>query len=198
MNEQTTRILIVEDDPIIALELGQVLQQAGYRVAGKAHTAVRAIDKLAGGNIDFVLLDINLGNGQSGIDIARLLHETYHLPYIFLTAFSDEHTLAAAKEQAPYGYLVKPFQAPTLLSTISVALSNFQRLQRGINFDRLPASLTKQEQRLCEHLVGGKSYQEVADELFISINTVRYHIKNLYLKLDVNSRAELVSQLLDV
>jgi DNA-binding NarL/FixJ family response regulator len=143
-----------------------------------------------------VLLDINLGGGQSGIDVARMIHETYQLPYVFLTAFSDEHTLAAAQEQAPYGYLVKPFQPATLLSTISVALSNFRRLRKGLDFDRLAVKLTPQEQRLCEQLITGQSYQEVADTLFISINTVRYHVKNLYLKLEVNSRAELVGRLL--
>ncbi|RME98780.1 MAG: LuxR family transcriptional regulator [Bacteroidetes bacterium] len=56
--------------------------------------------------------------------------------------------------------------------------------------------LTAQEQRLCEQLTTGKSYQEIADALFISINTVRYHVKNLYLKLEVNSRAALVGRLL--
>ncbi|RMF01570.1 MAG: response regulator, partial [Bacteroidetes bacterium] len=131
MTAVATSILIVEDDPIIALELEQVLRQQGYRIAGKAHSAVQAIDRLAAGGIDFAILDINLGSGQSGIDVARIIHRKYELPYIFLTAFADEHTLTAAQEQAPYGYLVKPFQTPTLLSTISVALSNYRRLRKG-------------------------------------------------------------------
>lgn len=191
-----SKILIVEDDPIIALELSTLLSQAGYRVVDTAHTATKAIDRLARGNVDFAILDIHLGSGQTGIDVARVIHEKYAIPYIFLTSFSDAHTLEAAKEQAPYGYLVKPFQEPTLLSTISIALSNFKRLKKGINFSKLPVALTQQEQRLCELMSQGKSYQQIADVLFISINTVRYHVKNLYAKLEVSSRAELVALLI--
>lgn len=191
-----TNVLIVEDDPIIALEISHVLRKAGYRVMGPAHTAARAVDLLASKQADFAILDINLGRGQSGIEVAELIQRKYKIPYIFLTAFSDTHTLAAAQEQSPFGYLVKPFQPATLLSTAAVAISNFKRLQKGMDFSRISVSLTPQEQNLCELLVQGKSYQQMADELIISINTVRYHIKNLYLKLDVNSRAALVGKLI--
>lgn len=194
--KESISILIVEDDPIIALEISQVYKRAGYRVASVAHTAVKAIDRLAQGDIDFAILDVHLGRGQSGIDVATVIRQKYDIPYIFLTAFSDPHTLAAAQEQAPFGYLVKPFQPPTLLSTTAIALSNFQRLQKGMDFSRLPVALTAKEQQLCELLVKGQSYQQIADAMFVSINTVRYHVKNLYLKLEVNSRAELVSQLI--
>jgi DNA-binding NarL/FixJ family response regulator len=193
---KTINVLIVEDEPIIALEISYVLRKEGYRIVGPAHTATRAIDLLAGGQVDFAILDINLGRGQSGIEIAALIQSKYKIPYIFLTAFSDAHTLAAAQEQSPFGYLVKPFQPATLLSTSAIAISNFKRLQKGMDFSNLPVSLTQQEQNLCEHLIQGKSYQQVADEMIISINTVRYHIKNLYLKLDVNSRAALIGKLI--
>ncbi|MEL7222636.1 MAG: LuxR C-terminal-related transcriptional regulator, partial [Bacteroidota bacterium] len=95
-----------------------------------------------------------------------------------------------------YGYLVKPFQPATLLSTTAIAISNFQRIKKGLNLGKLSVKLTNQEKRMCELLVTGKSYQQMADELFVSINTVRYHIKNLYIKFSVNSRAELVSKLI--
>lgn len=190
-------VLIVEDDPIIAMEISHVLKAKGYRIAGVAHTVAKAIDRLAGRDVDFVVLDIHLGSGQSGIDVAAVIHNKYRIPYIFLTAYSDPHTLAATQEQAPFGYLVKPFQPATLLSTIAVAASNFQRMQRGLDFARLPFKLTKQEQKLCQALLTGKSYQEISEGLFISINTVRYHVKNLYLKFNVNARAELIAKLLD-
>ncbi|MEM1214051.1 MAG: response regulator transcription factor [Bacteroidota bacterium] len=191
-----TNVLIVEDDPIIALELSTLLSRADYRIVATVHTAAKAIDRLGRGDVHFAVLDIHLGSGQTGIDVARVIHEKYAIPYLFLTSFSDPHTLEAAKEQAPYGYLVKPFQEATLLSTIAIALSNFQRLQEGMDFSQLPVALTPQEQRLCELLSQGQSYQQMADALFISINTVRYHIKNLYAKLDVGSRAEAVRVLL--
>lgn len=172
------------------------MREAGYYIAGPAYTAARAVDILASGIVNFAILDINLGGGQSGIEIADLIQRKYEIPYIFLTAFSDTHTLAAAQAHSPFGYLVKPFQPATLLSTTAIAISNFHRLQKGINFDRLSVELTTQEKRMCELLVTGQSYQQIADVLFVSINTVRYHIKNLYLKFSVNSRAELVSKLI--
>jgi DNA-binding NarL/FixJ family response regulator len=173
------------------------MREAGYHITGPAYTFARAVDLLASGIIDFAILDINLGGGQSGIEIAGLIQRKYNIPYIFLTAFSDAHTLAAAQAHAPFGYLVKPFQSATLLSTAAIAISNFHQLQKGINFDRLAVALTTQEKRMCTLLVTGKSYQEMADELFVSINTVRYHIKNLYVKFSVNSRAEMVSKLIN-
>lgn len=195
MSTKTT-VLIVEDDPIIALEISHVMREAGYYIAGPAYTAARAVDLLASGIVNFAILDINLGGGQSGIEVANLIQRKYKIPYIFLTAFSDAHTLAAAQAHAPYGYLVKPFQPATLLSTTAIAISNFHRSKKGLNLGKLSVKLTTQEKRMCELLVTGKSYQQMADELFVSINTVRYHIKNLYVKFSVNSRAELVSKLI--
>jgi len=187
-------VLIVEDDAIIAHDISLLLKRSGYKVAGVCHNATKALDKLSKGGIDFAMLDIHLGSGATGIDIAETIHTVYKIPYIFLTSFSDELTLNAAREQGPYGYLVKPFQEATLLSTISIALSNHKMQDKKLTFDNL--DLSAKERSLCEQLYTGKSYQEIADTLHISINTVRYHLKNLYLKFDVNSRAELIGRLL--
>jgi len=114
-----------------------------------------------------------------------------------LTSYSDDATLEAAQEVSPYGYLVKPFQPPTLLSTIKIALSNHSKLaeRKGLNYQG--TSLSDREMNICEKLALGKSYQEIADTEYISLNTVRYHIKNLYAKFEVNSRANLVSKLIN-
>ena len=197
MDKSSVSILIVEDDPIIAHDISIILKKGGYKVYAVAHNATKAIDKLGSGLIDFVILDIHLGRGASGIEVAQIIHDKYEIPYIFLTSFSDEETLQAAKDQGPYGYLVKPFQEATLLSTISIALSNHQRTQKGLNFNKINIDLTAQENKLCQGLYDGKSYQQIAEHLDISINTVRYHVKNLYLKFDVNGRSELIAKILN-
>ncbi len=189
-------VLIVEDDPIIAHDISIILEKHGHSIADICHKPVKAIDRLSKGDMDIVILDIHLGTGPSGIDIAKVIHDTMDLPYIFLTSFSDQETLQAAQEQGPYGYLVKPFQEATLITTLSIALSNHQHKSKKVDFDHLKISLTDQERKICKGLTAGGSYQQIADELFISINTVRYHVKNLYLKFDVSSRAELINELI--
>lgn len=191
-------ILIVEDDPIIAHDLQLTLVKSGYSMAARnCHNASKAIDALAKYDVDLAILDIHLGKGDTGIDVGKVIHNKYDIPYIFLTSFSDEATLAAAQEQGPYGYLVKPFQEATLLTTISLALSNHKKSQKGLDFSTVKQPLTEQEKTLCKGLFEGLSYKEIAEKMFISINTVRYHVKNLYLKFDVNSRAELIASLLN-
>ncbi len=194
--DKVLSVLIVEDDPIIAYDISIILNKKGYTIAGLAHNATKAIDVLSKHEIDIAILDIHLGTGQNGIDIAKVIHTQYDMPYIFLTSFSDEFTLNAAREQGPYGYLVKPFQEATLLSTLSIAWSNHQMKKDRLNLDRPNLNLTDQEKLLCEGFYKGMSYQEIADEMHISINTVRYHVKNLYLKFDVNGRAEMVAKML--
>lgn len=190
-------ILIIEDDPIISHDISIILKKNDYLINGIAHSAMKAINHLATNKPDFIILDIHLGKGDTGIDVAKVIHEKYKLPYIFLTSFSDKDTLQAAQEHGPYGYLVKPFQEATLLATISITLSNHQNSVKGLNFEKIDVKLTNQEQRLCTELYKGLSYQEISEALNVSINTVRYHVKNLYLKFDVNARAELVARLLE-
>lgn len=190
-----SKILIVEDDPIISFDISIILEKSDYLVSKVCHNATKAIDHLATHQCDAAILDIHLGGGQSGIDVAKIIHEKYHIPYIFLTSFSDANTLQAAQEQGPYGYLVKPFQEATLLTTLSLAINNHIRIN-GKSKPSFPSSFTDKEKDLCLALLAGQSYQSIADQMHLSINTIRYHVKNVYMKCDVNSRAELVAYLI--
>ena len=191
------KILIIEDDPIIATDIKSLLRSEGFHVVGVAKNALRAYDLLKAANPNFAILDIYLGTGPGGIDVAEVIHDQYKIPYIFLTSFSDEETLTAAQEQGPYGYLVKPFQEKTLITTISIAWSNYQRLQQQneINFTRFGVKLTEQEERICRLLCRGASYKQICEQLFISMNTLKFHVKNIYSKFDVAGRAELTALL---
>lgn len=195
MNKSDLRILIVEDDPIISIDIKSLLKSEGFLVVGVAKDGLRAYDLLSSLSPNFAILDIHLGTGPSGIDVAEVIHDKYHIPYIFLTSFSDSDTLAAAQEQGPYGYLVKPFQDSTLITTISIAWSNWQRLQKKapIDLHKIGVEFTQQEGKICELLIKGFSYKQLCEELFISMNTLKYHIKNIYIKADVKGRSELTA-----
>lgn len=123
------RILIVEDEPIIARDLSYTVKDLGYIVVGIAHSAAVAIEKLENEAVDLTLLDINIEGSLTGIDVAHLINQKYQIPFIYLTSYSDQRTLEKVKITQPYGYLVKPIDEPTLKSTLEIAFYNFANQQ---------------------------------------------------------------------
>lgn len=190
------RILIVEDEALIAAEIESALRKLGYRVAGKARNGDKALDLLASSQPDLALLDIDIKGTRNGIDLARIIREKYDYPFVFLTAFSDRETLARLMDTMPYGYIVKPFNRGELLTTIELALHKFAA-ERETGFPelahingKLSEGLTKREYEVLQLLDEGLSYRETGERLFISTNTVKHFQKAIFLKLGVSSRLE--------
>ncbi len=123
----TKRILIVEDEFIIAQNLKHILRELGYVVSGHAFDAGQALDILRKGETDLALLDINLGAGIDGIQLAAQMRRDFALPFIFLTSHSDKQTIERAKEVYPAGFLVKPFNASEIFPAIEIAMANVQQ-----------------------------------------------------------------------
>ena len=194
-------ILIVEDESLIAVEIERTLLKLGYRVAGKVRDGDKALDMLATRQPDLALLDIDIRGSRNGIDLARLIREKYDFPFVFLTAFSDRDTLAELKDTMPYGYIVKPFNRGELLTTIELALHKYAA-ERDAGFPpldalnaRLPEALTEREYEVVRLLDEGLSYRRIGEELFVSVNTVKYFQKNIFAKLGVGSRLEALRML---
>ncbi len=120
------RILIVEDERIIAKGIEKRLKMFGYDVAGVASTGEEALEKLPWVRPDLVLMDIQLGTGIDGIETARRIRELLDLPVVFLTAHSDEATLERAKIATPSGYLLKPYEDRDLQTAIEMSLYRFK------------------------------------------------------------------------
>jgi|HubBroStandDraft_5_1064220.scaffolds.fasta_scaffold05894_3 CheY-like chemotaxis protein len=116
------RILIVEDEPIVALDLQQELEQFGCEVVALAQSADEALMAVEESQPDLALMDLHIVGSLDGIQTARLLRDAYQVPSIFLTAYSDDATIARAVREMPYGYLTKPFQTRELKATLQVAL----------------------------------------------------------------------------
>lgn len=125
------KILIVEDEWIIALDIKRHLSKLGYDVAGTANCAEKALELVAQTNPDLVLMDIYLQGETAGIEVAKLILKEFHLPVVFLTAHADEATLTEALATHPYGYIIKPFEEQDLSVAIQVALAN-HRAERAI------------------------------------------------------------------
>ena len=196
MTAPAPRILIVEDEALIATEIEFALRRLGYTVAGKARNGDKALDLLASSQPDLALLDIDIDGSLSGVDLARIIRKKYDYPFVFLTAFSDRATLASLKDTMPYGYIVKPFNRGELLSTIELALHKFAEEQRpafpsraAINRD-LVEELTEREYEVLSLLNDGHSYRAIGERLYVSLNTVKYFQKSIFAKLGVGSRLE--------
>jgi CheY-like chemotaxis protein len=117
-----TRVLIVEDEAVVALHLRQELTKLGYTVAGVATNGEQALKLVNESFPDVVLMDIHIQGEMDGIETARRIPRYLHIPVIFLTAYSEDITLSRAGETHPYGYLLKPFLDRELHATIRMAL----------------------------------------------------------------------------
>jgi signal transduction histidine kinase len=120
--ERKIRILIVEDEAIIGMELQARLTRQGYDVPFVVDTGPKAIKKAGEIEPDLILMDIFLKGDMDGIEAAEEIHQKYAFPIVFLTANTDKQTFERAKRSAPLGYIQKPFQENVLFSTIEIAL----------------------------------------------------------------------------
>jgi PAS domain S-box-containing protein len=116
------KVLIVEDEPIVALDLKQELEMLGCEVLGVAESADEALVAAGVHRPDLALMDVRIVGSVDGIQTAGLLRAAYQIPVVFLTSYSDETTIARAAREMPYGYLTKPFQSGELKATLQVAL----------------------------------------------------------------------------
>jgi PAS domain S-box-containing protein len=138
-----TRILVIEDESIVAKDIQNTLIKLGYDVPVTASNAESAFMRLDEVNPDLVFLDVKLKGEIDGIQIAERIRDHYEIPVIFLTSFVDKETLDRAKVTEPYGYLVKPFNEPDLRSTVEMALYKFAKDQETRNEkDRFESALT--------------------------------------------------------
>lgn len=190
-------IFIVEDEPLIAEDIAGCLEDYGFAVSGIANDGETALSMLQTERIDAVLLDINLGDGMDGIEVASHLMDRGDIPFVFLTSHSDKGTLERAKKTHPAGYLLKPFDGPALMTSLEIALFNHlnRKKEQGLlDFSslnhHLPTPLSEREFELLELIQRGQTNRQIAEQLFISINTVKTHLQNLFDKLDVGNRTQ--------
>jgi len=116
------KILIVEDEAIVAMSLSDTLKRLGYTTSGPVANGEDALRYAERDNPDLVLMDIRIQGEMDGIDTAAELTRRHQLPILYLTAYTDDSTLARAQVTEPYGYLVKPFEERELRSAIEIAL----------------------------------------------------------------------------
>jgi DNA-binding LytR/AlgR family response regulator len=117
-----SKILIVEDEPIIASDIEMTLEDLGYEVTAVVDNAPDAMHSLAKNTPDLVLLDINIEGDSDGIMLAEDINKEFAIPLVFLTSNADKVTINRVKRTNPAGFIVKPFSEQDLRSNIEIAL----------------------------------------------------------------------------
>ena len=142
-NQNATRIMIVEDEAIVAESLHDQLASLGYIVTGMARSGEDALVLMESGQPDLVLMDIMLEGEMDGVETAFRIKERRGIPVIFLTAYSDEDTLQRAKITEPFGYLIKPYKERELHTTIEISLYKHHMERKILNHERWLDTLLK-------------------------------------------------------
>ncbi|MGZ3769515.1 MAG: hybrid sensor histidine kinase/response regulator [Bdellovibrio sp.] len=144
MNEQ--KILIVEDESIVAKDLELTLDHLGYNIVGNCDNGDDAYKVALEKKPDLILMDIFIKGDQDGIETASKIKKALSVPVVFLTAFSDNRTLERAKESKPHGYLTKPFDEKDLYITVEMVL-NKSKLEHELELEKQKTLALEQKAR---------------------------------------------------
>ena len=121
-----TRILVVEDERIIAMDIQDRLRRWGYDVPEIAASGEEALRKTERIQPNLVLMDIKLQGNMDGIEVAKKIQKRFSIPIIYVTAYADETTMSRVKKTEPYGIILKPFGERELHSTIETVLNKLK------------------------------------------------------------------------
>ncbi len=122
MDLGTERILIVEDESIVALEISETLKKLGFQSDLIVNSGEKAINTAKSERPDLILMDIHLNGEMNGIEAAGIIRDNFQIPIIFITAFADKEKIKAASQTMPFGYILKPIHEQDLKVTIEMAL----------------------------------------------------------------------------
>jgi len=126
MNKSDYKILIVEDEVLVATDIEESLESLGYQIQEAVVTGPEAIAEVERNLPDLILMDINLKGKMTGIEAATMISQNHNVPIIYLTANADMSTINKAKVALPYGYIIKPFTDKDLQTNIEIALYKFE------------------------------------------------------------------------
>lgn len=204
MTEQPIRVLLVDDHEMVRIGLAAVLDtEEGIEIVGEAGNGQDGLRLAKAYKPDVVLMDLVM-EGMDGIETTRkVMEELPDCKVIVLTSFLDDEKMYPVIEAGAFSYLLKTSRASEIADAIRAAnrgqsVLESQVASKMMNRFRKPAQasakpheeLTDREMEVLQLLAQGKSNQEIADELFIGIKTVKYHMTNLFGKLGVEDRTQ--------
>ena len=182
MEQGKIRIVIVEDEFVIAEDIRMTLGDHGYEILAIFDRAETALPFIIKENPDMVLVDIQLGGAMDGVELVKQLRAKANLPVVYLTANSDAATYERARNTHPNAFLIKPFTPVNLLASVDIALFNFSEGTTAEKIDKdLSAHPTGQELLINQSLfvrINGRYRKIQSDEiLFIEASGSYVHIQ---------------------
>lgn len=201
----TIKVSLVEDNPFIQTAIEQIiLGSKEFQLVSMYSSAEEAVKKIPEDNPDVVLMDINLG-AMSGTDAIRVLKQKCpDIRFMMCTVYEDDDNIFEALAAGASGYILKKSKPIEIINAIndlsqggapmssqiaSKVVASFRK-KETVQSTRNLEELSDREYQILEALVNGKLYKEISDALFISVETVRKHVYNIYKKLHVNNRVE--------
>lgn len=190
------KALVIEDEPLVAEDIASCIESLGYEVGFIAYSGEEALEALRAQKFDFALVDVTLSGELDGIQVAEEINRSFGFPFVYLTSHSDRSILERAKKTHPAAYLLKPFDENDLMTSLEIAIFNHINPRSAVNLslaeinEHISNPLSERELEILELLRKGHTNQEVAEQLFVSINTIKTHLARLYVKLDASNRTE--------
>jgi DNA-binding NarL/FixJ family response regulator len=207
----TISVCIVDDNKDIRSALEQIILMAeGYTLAGSFADAEEALLKIPAAQPNVVLMDINLGEGENGIDVVRVLKPQHpEVLFMMCTIYEEDEKIFEALKAGANGYILKKTAPNKLLDALRElheggAPMSSQIARKVVNAfqaktpeaapSKVISLLSNRENEILELLAQGMLYKEIAGRLFISQETVRKHVYHIYEKLHVNNRVEAINK----
>jgi len=192
------KIMIIEDEYIVAQSMSFFLESKGYEVCGIADRYESAVRTFISYKPNLVLCDIRLKGEKTGIDVIKELRKSHVFHLIYITAHGAEQLLKEALSTHPNAFLLKPYTDQQLLVSVQMAFKTKEANHDNFS-EHLAAfqSLSKGELRIVSLMVEGKSSSEIAETLFISKHTVDVHRKNILRKTDFKNTVQLIVFILE-
>lgn len=201
-NTDTIRVVIVEDDETIRNGFSYLINQSkSYKVVNSYANAEKALTHLVADNPEVILLDIELP-GIKGIDaLPKIKHLLPKVHILMLTVYDNEANVFNALSKGASGYLTKNDSADKIMEAIQEVVDGGAPMSMNIakivikSFHKNQNSpLTKRETEILEQIANGMSRSKIAKQMFIDLETVKSHIKNIYSKLNVHSREDAIKK----
>lgn len=204
-SNEIIKVSLVEDNLFVQTAIEQIIVGCKeFQLVSMYSSAEEAVKKIPEDNPDVVLMDINLG-AMSGTDAIRILKQKCpDIRFMMCTVYEDDENIFDALAAGASGYILKKSKPLEIINAIkdlyqggapmssqiaSKVVASFRK-KESIHSKRKLEELTDREYEILEALVNGKLYKEISDLLFISVETVRKHVYNIYKKLHVNNRVE--------
>ena len=194
-----SKIMIVEDERLVALSIKEILILEGHEVCGVTNSASQALKEISSNLPDLVIMDIRIKGQVDGIEAAKAIKDKFGVPSIFLTAYSDDYLLERAKKAEPLGYILKPFKPDELISVVKVALyKSAKEKKRDLRSQELEYEVEKRTKKLSDEIIYRKQTEKKLQQKSDFLKQANRALKSLLETRDAEQRALEESMLLNI